>query len=36
MVMTPEYDTLSDVGSTGGLVRRLSKIKDSRRLILMA
>ena len=28
MVMTPEYDTLSDVGSTGGLVRRLSKIKD--------
>ncbi len=27
MVMTPEYDILSDVGSTGGLVRRLSKIK---------
>ena len=28
MVMTPEYEILSNVGSTGGLVRRLSKIKD--------
>ena len=27
MVMTPEYEILSNVGSTGGLVRRLSKIK---------
>ena len=28
MIMTPEYEILSDVGSTGGLVRRLAKIKE--------